>query len=44
MRRVVERLVLGPLLGAPPLDRVREDVRDRLHEVDVLLGEPVELA
>ena len=38
---VVERLVLGPLLRATPLNRVGEDIRDRLHEVDVLLGEPV---
>jgi hypothetical protein len=36
---VVEGLVLGPLLRAPPFDGVGEDVRDRLHEGDVLLGE-----
>jgi hypothetical protein len=37
--RVVQGLVLGPLLCAPPLDRVGEDVGDRLHEVNVPLGE-----
>ena len=36
--------MLGPFLGLPPLDRVREDVRDRLHEVDVGQAEPVELS
>ena len=36
---IMEGLVLGALLAASPLDRVGEDVRDRLHEVDVLLRE-----
>ncbi len=38
---IVQRFMLGPLLGPATLDRVREHVRDRLHEVDVLLAEPV---
>ena len=36
---IVERLVLGALLGRPALDGVGEDVGDRLHEADVLAGE-----
>ena len=33
--------MLGALLGRAPLDRVGEDVGDRLHEADVLLAEAV---
>src|SRR3954463_16042079 len=39
----VQRRVPGGLLRIVALDRVREDVRDRLHEVDVLRTEVVRL-
>ncbi len=37
--RVVQRAMLGLALGARAVDRRRDDVRDRLEELDLLVGE-----